>query len=164
MQVDMRAAKQLITQACDNGDPTGCAMQGALLISLGDEQTGLTLLEEAKAAGSSEAYYRLGEHYFFDNENTRSNGKALLDEACRDGRADACHLLGVQYSSGEYLPQNDTVALRYLSQACKGSTPESLSRSGIELPRRRGHIQNSTEARRLFDDGCTQGFGESCFF
>lgn len=164
MQVDMRAAKQLISQACEKGDPTGCAMQGALLISLGDEQTGLAILKEAKNAGSSEAYYRLGEHYFFEETHGPSEGKTLLEDACRDGRPDACHLLGVQYSSGEYLPQNDTVALRYLSQACKGSTPESCHAAALSYHEGVGTSKNSTEARRLFNEGCTQGFGESCFF
>ena len=34
-------------QACENGDPTGYAMRGAL-ISLGDEETGLSLLKQTQ--------------------------------------------------------------------------------------------------------------------
>ena len=130
-----------------------------------DDAKAVEYLERALQADNGLGYkvkYTLAMHYFFGTgtEENKTKATQLLEEAANQGSADAMSFLGMCYSAGEGVVQDQGKAVYWLERAVK--TGESVAPSakrvlGLSYLNGNGTVKNTSKAETLLNEAADAG-------
>jgi uncharacterized protein len=95
-----------------------------------------------------------------DNENVSL--PQLLQNACDDGDAGGCGMLGMLYATGEGLPRDAAKATEHYRKACDGGYLGSCLSLGVRYEKGEGVPQDRGRAAALYRKACDGGALAGC--
>lgn len=87
---------------------------------------------------------------------------AQLEASCRGGTIDACSDLGMRYSEGRGVVEDDVKAAVFHDKACMGGVSDSCSMLGIAYSEGKGVVRDAARSATAFGHACELGGAVSC--
>jgi len=119
-------------QACDQGEPKGCAGVGVIF-------------ENGK--GVTKDFNRALDSY---------------KRACDGNYASGCYSLGLMYGNGRGVPKDEKRALDFYKSACDGSYAAGCTNAGVQYENGQGVKTDVKGASEFYERGCNAGSTRGC--
>ncbi len=127
---DRGRAAQLFGHACRNGNPRACVSLGRMMESgasaRADVNGAAMMYDTACMAGEREGCFEHGR--VLSNRGELRRASELLNQACREGHAPACEMLGLMAQQGRGMAMNPRRAQKLFRRACLGGHTDACAR------------------------------------
>ncbi len=160
-------------QRCRDGRADACAELGRrrIVASTSEEETrdALALYEKACAADDASACAELAGQWI----DRHGEGETLTEadaartaevarKGCDGGNPSACAHLGLLYSLGRGVAQDDARATSLYEIACDGGDPAGCYNVGLNYEKQRGAPRNDARSLLGYVYGCEGGYPQAC--
>lgn len=112
-------------------------------------------------AGEADDYYQAGLNYYKARPLDAVGAASAFGRAAELGHAGAQTYLGLMYLSGQGLPQNYAMAIRFFEQAAKAGDPQAQLMLGQLYRNGRGLRMNKRQALIWFQRSAARGNSEA---
>lgn len=152
---------------CRAGQADACAELGRLTMvsstSPAEVEAALALYEQACQGGDASGCSELAGN-LIEGQGESAAGRAaeIAKKACDGGYPAACAHLGLLYSNGSGVEQDDARATGLYEIACDGGDPAGCYNVGLNYEKQRGVPRNDARSLLGYVKGCEGGYPEAC--
>ncbi len=163
VEVDLVRARELLEQACAEGDALSCvdAAELTLVVSANASQAA-ELLSQACNRGAGGACLRVLRAERATAPVAIQRERSLLEQACAGDDAEGCSLLGDAFLEGLIAPQSSAKAASNYRRACDAGLSEACLRLAVLTEEGNGVIRDAGAAVALYARACGAGLAPAC--
>jgi len=163
VEVDVVRARELLEQACAEGDALSCVDAAELtLVVSADTSQATELLSQACNRGAGGACLRVLRAERAAAPVSVERERSLLERACAGDDAEGCSLLGDAFLEGLIAPQSSANAASSYRRACDAGLSAACLRLAVMTEEGNGVIRDAGAAVALYARACGAGLAPAC--